>query len=107
MLAWSISAEGDLIDQHLKDFDVAGETKMQPAVAAALQGVVRAGYARFSATGIYRDLNYVVRNVPGFIPFETLPANTKTDPEMFGSLSADYYIEKLHLTPQISGGVQL
>ncbi len=107
MLAWSISAEGDLIDQHLKDFDVAGETKMQPALAAALQGVVRAGYARFSATGIYRDLNYVVRNVPGFIPFETLPANTKTDPEMFGSLSADYYISKYHLTPQISGGIQL
>jgi hypothetical protein len=107
MLAWSISAEGDLIDQHLKDFDVAGETKMQPAIAAALQGVVRAGYARFSATGIYRDLNYVVRNVPGFIPFETLPSNTKTDPEMFGSLSADYYISKYHLTPQISGGVQL
>ena len=107
MLAWSISAEGDLIDQHLKNFDVAGETKMQPAIAAALQGVVRAGYARFSATGIYRDLNYVVRNVPGFIPFETLPQNTKTDPEMFGSLSADYYIPKYHLTPQISGGIQL
>ncbi|MEO7109339.1 MAG: hypothetical protein ABI183_02780, partial [Polyangiaceae bacterium] len=107
MLAWSISAEGDLIDQHLKNFDAAGQTKMQPAIAAALQGVVRAGYARFSATGIYRDLNYVVRNVPGFIPFETLPQNTKTDPEMFGSLSADYYIEKLHVTPQISGGIQL
>ncbi|HEX7663635.1 MAG TPA: hypothetical protein VF407_03950, partial [Polyangiaceae bacterium] len=107
MLAWSVSLEGDVIEQHLKDFDVAGQTKMQPAYAGALQAVVRAGYARFSATGIYRDLNYVVRNVPGFIPFETLPSNTKTDPEMFGALSADYYIEKLHLTPQISGGIQL
>ena len=107
MLAWSLSVEGDLIDQHLKDFDNAGQTKMQPAYAGAIQGVVRAGYARFSATGIYRDLNYVVRNVPGFIPFETLPSKTSTDPEMFGALSADYYIEKFHLTPQVSGGVQL
>ena len=80
---------------------------MQPAFAGAIQGVVRAGYARFSATGIYRDLNYVVRNVPGFIPFETLPSKTSTDPEMFGALSADYYLEKFHLTPQVSGGVQL
>jgi len=107
MLAWSVSGEVDYIRQHLKNFDVAGATEDQPAVAGALQAVVRAGYARFSATGIYRDLNYVVRNVPGFIPFETLPGNTKTDPEMFGSLSADYYIEKLHLTPQVSGGIQL
>ena len=40
--------------------------------------------------GHHRDLNYVVRNVPGFIPFETLPANTQSSPEMFGSLTADY-----------------
>ena len=40
---------------------------------AALQGVVKSGYARLSLTGIARNLNFVVRNVPGFIPFETLP----------------------------------
>jgi hypothetical protein len=48
-----------------------------------------------------------VRNVPGFIPFETLPSNAKSDQEMFGALAADYYIEKLRLTPSIGGGVQL
>jgi hypothetical protein len=105
--AWSISAEGSLLEQHLKDFDAAGATKDQSATAAAVQGVIRAGYLRFSATGIYRNLNFVQRNVPGFIPFETLPASAKTDPELFGSIAADYHIAPAHLTPSIGGGLQL
>jgi len=105
--AWSVSAEGSVLQQHLKDFDVAGALKDQTAAAAALQGVVKAGYLRFSATGIYRNLNYVVRNVPGFIPFETLPQSAQSDPELFGALAADYHFPSLHLTPGIGGGVQL
>jgi hypothetical protein len=106
-LAWSISAEADVLEQHLKDFDVTGGTKDQLAWAGALQGVLRQGFLRVSVTGIARDLNYVVRNVPGFIPFETLPANTKTDPEIFGAIAADYHLPQLHLTPGIGAGLQL
>src|SRR6202041_612755 len=105
--AWSVSAEVDALGQHLKNFDVSGQMSDQGAYAAALQGVVRDGYWRFSATGITRDLNYVVKNVPGFIPFETLPKDASTQPEIFGSLSADYYIRRLRLTPGIAGGIQL
>jgi hypothetical protein len=105
--AYSISAEIDWLQQHLKDFDTAGALKDQSARGMAVQGVVRAGYLRFSATGIFRELNFVVRNVPGFIPFETLPASAKTDPELFGSIAADYHFPNAHLTPGIGGGVQL
>ncbi|MDB4996533.1 MAG: hypothetical protein JWM74_3965 [Myxococcaceae bacterium] len=106
-VAWSVSAEGSLLQQHLKDFDVAGVVKNQSAYAGALQGVLKLGYARVSVAGIYRNLNFVVRNVPGFIPFETLPTNAKTDPELFGAIAADYYIESLRLTPGIGGGIQM
>lgn len=105
--AWSVSAEGALLQQHLKDFDAAGATRDQGAMAGAVQGVVRAGYLRVSATGIYRNLNFVVRNVPGFIPFETLPQSAKTDPELFGAIAADYHIASARLTPGIGGGLQL
>jgi hypothetical protein len=106
-LGFSVSAELDWLEQHLKDFDVAGKLKNQSARGAALQGVVKAGYLRLSATGIVRDLNFVVRNVPGFIPFETLPSSAKTDAELFGSFAADYHFPKAHLTPGFSAGVQL
>ena len=106
-VAWSLSLEGDVLEQHLKDFDVAGATKNQGAYAGALQAVTKFGYLRLSATGIIRNLNYDVRNVPGFIPFETLPQGTQTDPEIFGAFAADYYIPSLRLTPGIGGGLQL
>lgn len=106
-IGFSVSAELDWLEQHLKDFDVAGKTTNQSARGAAIQAVVKAGYLRFSATGIMRELNFVVRNVPGFIPFETLPGSAKTDPELFGSVAADYYFPKLHLTPGIGGGLQM
>jgi hypothetical protein len=106
-VAWSVSAEGTVLEQHLKSYQTLGATQDQAAYAGALQGVVKAGYLRVSLTGITRNLNFVVRNVPGFIPFETLPQNVKTDPEIFGAFAADYYIEKLRLTPGIGGGLQL
>jgi hypothetical protein len=106
-VAWSASAEADVLEQHLKNFDVVGGTKDQPAWAGALQGVAKLGYARFSVTGIARDLNYVVRNVPGFIPFETMPANASSQPEIFGAIAASYHFPDLHLTPGLAGGVQL
>lgn len=106
-VSWSLSAEIDYLSQHLKDFDQSGATKDQGAVGGAVQGVVKAGFLRVSATGIYRNLNFVVRNVPGFIPFETLPSSAKTDPELFGALAADYNFPDAHLTPGIGGGFQL
>jgi hypothetical protein len=106
-VAWSVSAEGDVLGQHLKDYDVVGGTKDQSAWAYALQAVLKYGFARVSVTGIARDLNYVVRNVPGFIPFQTLPHDAQTDPEMFGSVAATYHFPDQHLTPGVAGGVQL
>jgi hypothetical protein len=105
--AWSFSAEATALRQRLKTFEVAGETRDQAAYAGALQAVLAWGYARISATGIVRNLSYVVRNVPGFIPFVTLPTGTQNDPELFGAFSADYYFSKLHLTPGLSAGLQL
>ena len=87
--SWSISAEVTQLEQQLKNFDVAGQTTNQGAYAGALQAVLHQGYLRLSATGIMRDLNYVVKNVPGFIPFNTLPAQSSTQPELFGSVAAD------------------
>ncbi|MBK6690643.1 MAG: hypothetical protein IPG50_00295 [Myxococcales bacterium] len=105
--AVAVSGETSVLNQHLKDFDRSGTTKDQSAVAGALQSVFKVGYARLSVTGLYKQLNFIVRNVPGFIPFETLPANAKSDPELFGALAADYHIASLKLTPGISGGIQL
>ncbi len=104
--SWAVSAEYDNLFQNLKDFDVTGATKIQPARAAALQADVKSGFFRAELTGLYRDLAYVLRNQPGFIAFETTPKDAQTTPEFFVAGTADYYFEGPRLTPGIGAGVQ-
>ncbi|MBK8939141.1 MAG: hypothetical protein IPM79_16310 [Polyangiaceae bacterium] len=104
---WQVSLEGDALFQRLKDFDVTGELTVQPAIAAALQGQLKIGFFRASLTGIFRDLPYVLRNQPSFIPFQSIPSEAETAPEFFAALAADYYIEAARLTPGVGAGLQL
>ncbi len=104
---WMVSVEGTSLFQRLKDFDVAGQVSIQPAIAGALQGQIKADFFRASLTGIYRDLPFVLRNQPSFIPFQTMPADAETAPELFFALAADYYFEGPRLTPGLGAGLQL
>jgi hypothetical protein len=103
---WLVSLEGSSLFQRLKDFDVAGEVAVQPAFAGALQGQIKADFFRASVTGIFRDLAFVLRNQPSFIPFQTIPADAETAPEFFFALAADYYFEGPRLTPGVGAGLQ-
>ncbi|HSN99826.1 MAG TPA: hypothetical protein VLS89_16130 [Candidatus Nanopelagicales bacterium] len=105
---WAVSLEYTNLFQHLKDFETAGATNIQQARAAALQANVKSGFLRGSLTGIYRDLPYVLRNQPSFIPFQTIPddESVATTDELFFALAADYFIESLRLTPGFGAGLQ-
>ncbi|WP_437285159.1 hypothetical protein [Sorangium sp. So ce406] len=106
---WAVSLEASNLYQNLKDFESAGVTTHQAARAGALQAVVKSGYARASVTGIYRDLPFVLRNQPSFIPFQTIPdtRGASTSDELFFALAADYYIASARLTPGLGAGLQL
>ena len=103
---WSVSIEEDVLWQNLSSFETAGKTELQPAIAGALQATLQSGYLRASAAGIYRDLPFVLRNQPSFIPFQTIPKAASTSNELFFSVAADYHIPSLHLTPGIGAGLQ-
>ncbi|WP_437752744.1 hypothetical protein [Sorangium sp. So ce1389] len=105
---WAVSLEASNLFQNLKDFESAGATTHQSARAGALQGVIKSGYARASLTGIYRDLPFVLRNQPSFIPFQTIPdvRGASTADELFFALAADYYIASARLTPGLGAGLQ-
>lgn len=104
---WQVSLEGDALFQRLKDFDRTGVVTIQPAFAGALSAQIKADYFRASLAGILRDLPYVLRNQPSFIPFETIPEGAETAPEFFAALSVDYHFKDAHLTPGLGAGLQL
>jgi hypothetical protein len=103
---WLVSAEYDQLFQNLKDFNTVGATKIQQAHAGAVQAQIMSSFFRASVVGVYRDLNYVERDQPGFIAFETLPTDTTSKPEIFVAAHADYFFDGPRLTPGIDAGVQ-
>jgi hypothetical protein len=105
--AWSASVEYTNLFQNLKSFETSGAMVFQSARAVALQANLKSGFFRASLTGIYRDLPYVLRNQPSFIPFVTLPKAATIGNEVFVAAAADYYIERARLTPGLGAGLQV
>jgi hypothetical protein len=105
-LSWKLTVEYANLFQNLKDFDQPGETKLQQARAAAAQATIKYGYFQTTLSGIYRDLPFVLRNVPSFVPFETLPQEADVAGEFFVAAAADYHFDGPRLTPGVGFGVQ-
>ena len=106
-ISWKVSVEYTNLFQNLKDFDQPGQTALQQARAAAVQAAFGYGFFNVVVSGIYRDLPFVLRNVPSFVPFETIPSEAETGDEIFFALATDYHFEGPKLTPGIGAGVQL
>ncbi len=107
--AYALSLEGSILEQNLHNSDpnVTGATKLQAAHAAALSGIMKAGYARFGFSAILRDVPFILRNQPSFVPFDAISPQATTQDEMFFAGSFDYYLQKLHLRPGVGAGLQL
>jgi hypothetical protein len=106
-VSWMVSLEATALDQHLADIERAGQTTFQPALAGALQGRVKIGYLGFGLTGLYRDVAFLLRNVPSFIPFYAIPSEATTQPEFFFAANVDYRIAAANLLPSLTVGMQL
>ncbi len=104
---YAFSAEFTGLAQNLANVDVPGQTALQAGFAGALQGRIKAGYFSASFTGLYRDVAFLLRDVPSFIPFQTVPTNAQTSPEYFFAGQIDYTLARLHMTPSLIVGVQL
>lgn len=100
-----IAAEYTRLVQTLEDPDNTQSTTNEWSQAVAVTAGVRLGKFRTHLNLIMRDLPFIVFNVPGFVPYQALPAGAEITPELFGVVSVDYFIEKLSLTPGVSLGL--
>jgi hypothetical protein len=105
--SWAVSLEGAHLEQHLEDPDAFGSTLLQPAPAAALQVRLKYGYSRVVVTGFFRTLEFLLRNVPSFVPRQGIAPEAEVAPEIFGAVAFDQNFPHTHLTPGIIVGVQL
>ncbi len=103
--------------QTLEDPDHYASTKNEWSNAFFFSSGIRYRKLRVHVDGVYRDLTYIVYNVPGFVPSQALSSEADLSHgggldslpewlsgELFGVISVDYFIERLGLTPAVSLG---
>lgn len=105
-VAFLVSGEMTYLTQNLRDPEVYGQTVLQGATAGDLNFRVQKGYWRFTTDVVYRDLAFILFNVPSFTPYDAFPSSAATRPEAFVALGADYYIERFRLNPGVIAGYQ-
>ena len=103
-VSWLVSAEASYLTQNLRDPDTFGQTTMQPAIAADLNGKVKMGKLRLTGDFVYRDMAFLLFNVPSFTPYYAFPADATVTGMWFIDLGADYYLDALHMTPGFTFG---
>lgn len=120
---FDVALEYSRLIQTLEDPDRFGSTTNEHSNALAFSAGMRLKKLRVHFDASYRDLSYIVWNVPGFVPNQALPQQADLGHsgsfaflpdfmggEIFAVLSTDYFIEfaqSMGFTPALSIGILL
>jgi hypothetical protein len=104
--SWLVSAEATYLTQNLRDADNPDSTVMQAGKAGDLTVRIKKGFAKLTADAMYRDLAFILTNVPSLTPYTSFLKSSTTTPEWFVDLGVDYYLQDLRLDPGIMIGYQ-
>jgi hypothetical protein len=106
-LEWLISLEASYLTQVLGDPDRVGGTLAQAAFAAALNIDLAIEDVDVQLDVVYRDLAFILFNVPSLDPMNAFPEASEQDPEILGALSGQIHLFDSHLTPGLLVGIQV
>jgi hypothetical protein len=102
----SLQSEISVLGQTLLDPDVPTSTVDQTAIALDFAGKLKIDKLRLHALAVYRNLAFILYNVPSLDSFVDFPDGIDPFPEVFVSLGIDYFIEDIHFTPGFIFGVR-
>jgi hypothetical protein len=104
--AYMAAAELTVLNQNLRDPDNSGDTTLQQAYAGDVNLRVKKGFLRLTFDFVYRDVAYILFNVPSFTPYTDFPATSETRPEWFTAIGADYYLQDSRVNFGLIAGYQ-
>ena len=106
-VTWLVSSEFTALAQTLQNGDKPASTTRQPAMAGDLNARAKIGFSRLRLDVSYRTLEFILVNVPSFVPFVDFPQTVKTNPNLFFATGADYRIDSIATTLGLTLGVDL
>src|SRR5262249_13488227 len=104
-LAWLVMAEATLVAQTLQDADHPQSTKTQQATAADMNVRIKWNHTRVRMDAAFRSLEFVLLNVPSFVPYQDFPAQAQVAPDLLVAIGADQNFAHLGLTVGATFGI--
>lgn len=105
-LSWVVATEFTNIYTKLEDADKPGSTVYQRATAGDINLKIKYNYTRIALDAVYKDLTFILLNVPSLTPYQGLPKSLSVSPAIFYAVYLDHHLPALHLTPGISFGME-
>ncbi len=103
---WRASIEGNWLTETLADFEKLGSTKRIDAFAGAVRTDFYLGKLAINIDFVYRDLYFILFNVPSLDPYYALPKDASSKPELLFAVKGEYWFESTNLLPSIQFGIQ-
>lgn len=102
-----VQAEVDRLSQLLLDPNVTGETALawQTALAGDVQTRVVFNNTEVGVDLVYKDLAYILFDIPGFTSGWGIPDAVETTAQLYGRFTISHYLEQAHLTPSFGVGL--
>lgn len=99
-----VQTEANVLAHNLLDPADTGSSKVEKAVAGDLQALVVAGSTELGVDLVYKDLAFIVFNVPGITSQVGIPTDIDTTPQMYVRGKVSHYFDKAHVTPSLGVG---
>ncbi|MFH1463425.1 MAG: hypothetical protein ABIO70_03470 [Pseudomonadota bacterium] len=100
-----VQAEWNVLTHNLLNADKEGATILENAMAGDLQTKFVFGGTSLGVDLVYKDLSYIVFNIPGISSGVSTPEWMETSPQLYGRLFGSHYFEKAHLAPYAGVGL--
>ncbi|MCK6545605.1 hypothetical protein L6R52_07025 [Myxococcota bacterium] len=104
---YSVALEGTFVRQNLEDPDAFGTETHATGLAAALVARVKKDRLLIGLDAIVRTADFLVFDVPGYVPFQARSDATETKPSTLIAISAAYGLASFPMRPKLTLGVEL
>lgn len=102
-----VQAEGNYLIHNLLDFDTVDATVIEKAFAGDVQSVLVAGRTEVALDLVYKDLPYMLFNIPGLTSGYALSDTLDTTPQVYVRAKVAHYESKSRLTPSLGAGYMI
>lgn len=99
-----VQTEANMLAHNLLDPDEVGSSKVESAFAGDLQATLVSHTTELGVDLVYKDLAFIVFNVPGITSQVAIPDTMDTSPQMYARAKVSHYFPKAHVTPSLGVG---